>query len=340
MKSNYKMKTKLFLSGLLLSIGAAAQTTSDFENLTLTPNSHYDGSTGGGAFTSGNAIFQNSYNSSWMYWESGFAYSNEGDTALSPADYMTQLFQTKAGKGNAGSSNFVIGQQGAIVNLIGSPISPQVDHIYVTNSTYAFNSMTLGDSFAKKFGDTLNSPHSAAGVHGSFPDWFKLSITGFRSGNVLTDTVNFYLADYRFSDNSMDYIVRDWQLVDLTSLGNVDSLLFLLSSSDNGSFGMNTPAFFCLDDLRTLDQSIGINEVNMQMQYNVYPNPFADKVSISFEKQQQHIVIIRNVLGESVGTFETDKLSLELDLGSLTAGIYFAEIIDNSRSSLIRLIKK
>jgi hypothetical protein len=37
--------------------------------------------------------------------------------------------------------------------------------------------------------------------------------------------------------------------VDLTLLGAATRLTFGLSSSDNGPFGMNTPAYFALDSL-------------------------------------------------------------------------------------------
>ena len=61
--------------------------------------------------------------------------------------------------------------------------------------------------------------------------------------------MDFYLADYRFSDNSKDYIVKDWTFVDLSSLGAVTKLQFALSSSDTGQFGMNTPAYMAMDSM-------------------------------------------------------------------------------------------
>jgi hypothetical protein len=76
-----------------------------------------------------------------------------------------------------------------------------------------------------------------------------LTITGKDSEGVVTGTVDFYLADYRFVDNSEDYIVDTWQYVDLTSLGEVKNLEFTLSSSDVGDFGMSTPAYFALDTI-------------------------------------------------------------------------------------------
>jgi hypothetical protein len=115
--------------------------------------------------------------------------------------------------------------------------------MYITNSTYTALSMKYGNQFAKEFG----------GKTGNDPDWFKLSIWGKLNGNE-TDTIDFYLADFRFDDNSKDYIIQTWQWVELSSLGKVDSLMFALSSSDTGQWGMNTPAYFCMDNLRIVDE--------------------------------------------------------------------------------------
>ncbi|GAF91706.1 unnamed protein product, partial [marine sediment metagenome] len=114
-----------------------------------------------------------------------------------------------------------------------------VEGLYVTNNNYVCYAMLDGDAFSKKFG----------GDSGNDPDWFLLTITGKDVDGVVTSTVDFYLADYRFADNSADYIVNTWQYVDLTSLGAVKSLEFSLSSSDVGDWGMNTPAYFALDTL-------------------------------------------------------------------------------------------
>ena len=110
---------------------------------------------------------------------------------------------------------------------------------YFTNTTYTALSMLQGDSFAKKFG----------GASGNDADWLKLSILGLNAANVVTGSVDYYLADYRFADNSLDYIVKNWTYVDLSSLGTVNSLGFALTSSDTGSFGINTPAYFAMDSL-------------------------------------------------------------------------------------------
>jgi hypothetical protein len=109
----------------------------------------------------------------------------------------------------------------------------------VTNTTYAYLSMQNGDAFAKKFG----------GPSGNDPDWFKLTIYGKDLANQILGTVEFYLADFRFVDNTLDYIVHRWATVDLTPISSARILEFSLDSSDVGRWGMNTPAYFALDNI-------------------------------------------------------------------------------------------
>ena len=119
-----------------------------------------------------------------------------------------------------------------------------VSAVRITNTNYAYYSMLNGDGFAKKFG----------GDSGDDEDWFLLTITGKDAGGNDTGTVEFYLADFRFVDNADDYIINDWTLVELSSLGEVKSLEFGLSSSDGGQgMGMNTPAYFAIDSVNDYD---------------------------------------------------------------------------------------
>ena len=55
-------------------------------------------------------------------------------------------------------------------------------------------------TFAKKFGGTT----------GNDPDFFKVTVKGYKGGVLTTDSVPFYLADFRFANNALDYIVDSW----------------------------------------------------------------------------------------------------------------------------------
>ncbi len=227
---------------------------SNFQDLELADESFENGAGIAGSFSSGVFDFHNDYNAEWNSW-SGWAFSNQTDSTTIG---FSNQFSSFASGGVAGGGdtydNFVIGTVGVdwmsgtndpLPNTISlnSDEAMQVNGLYVTNTSYTALSMKNGDAFAKKFG----------GEEGDEPDWFKLVIWGTNEAGVSTDSVEFYLADYRFEDNSLDYIVSEWEWVELSHLGKVSELNFILLSSDVGEFGMNTPAFFCIDNI-TVEQ--------------------------------------------------------------------------------------
>ncbi len=70
-------------------------------------------------------------------------------------------------------------------------------------------------------------------------------------------TVNGLNADGgTISDSSVDVqlaqganVIKDWEWVDLTDLGEVYGMSFAIASSDTGDFGSNTPTYFAMDNL-------------------------------------------------------------------------------------------
>ena len=98
----------------------------------------------------------------------------------------------------------------------------------MTNTTYDALSMLNGDSFSKKFG----------GPTGNDPDFFLLTAYGIdASGHVLPNHVDFYLADFRSADNSLDTIVKTWQFMDLSSLAGATTMAFSSLPGTSSSSG-------------------------------------------------------------------------------------------------------
>lgn len=324
----------LVASVALTVISAKAQTLASIENLTLSPNSYWNGATSNptvstiSTFTSGNVVFPNTYNGSWQGWESGWAYSNMKDSTT--AGFMNQ-YSARTGVGYNNSANYVVaqpGSTGSVLKFNSIAEGKQLDGFYITNSTFAALSMANGDQFAKKFGGTT----------GNDPDWFKLKITKYLGGSLQSnDTVVFYLADFRFANNSQDYILKTWQFVDLKPLGNVDSLLFTLSSSDN-SFGfMNTPSYFCADNFTTLDAMLtGINEQQTDdVSINIYPNPSTDFINVSSDKSFTEIVVT-NLFGEVV----KEASNQTIDISTLSQGVYVVQVMNYNKVIITQKIIK
>ncbi|MFT6747538.1 MAG: hypothetical protein ACJAZ2_001891 [Glaciecola sp.] len=318
-------KSLLILTSLAIGIASVgAQTTSDFENLTLAAGTYWTGTdaSADSTFDSGNAGFQNSF-SSW--WSAGWAYSNVKDSTT--AGY-TNNYGARAGSGYSESANYVVGKSGAKVVLKGESGGRQVEGMYINNGTYAALSMTDGDGFAKKFG----------GATGNDEDWFLLTIKGHYNGSVVSDSVNFYLADFRFADSAQDYVVKDWRWVDLTSLGNVDSLTFSLNSTDIGDWGMNTPAYFCMDNLKTAGTPLFVSKKSSSV-IEVYPNPTYGVLNVNGVLVGDNVQII-DVMGKVVmGTTGTSNLST-FDVGNLESGIYILNVWSHDELTQKKFIKK
>lgn len=320
-------KTTLLFLFAILSAAVSAQTVANFENITLSADSFWDGRFDQQAkgFSSGNAYFTNMWDTSFGgFWADGFACSNKKDTINGT---YTNKYSTITGGGYNASANFVIGQQNAIVRLIGNGVGKVVEGFYVTNGTYPYSTMKNGDSFSKKFG----------GVTGTDPDFFLLHVVGWHNGTLKNDTVKFYLADFRSTDSSADYIVKDWRWVNLTSLGNVDSIKLFMTSSDVGQWGINTPLFYAIDNFTTRDIAAGVAPVKTNL-VAAYPNPFSSQVSVAVEVASSIELLDINgsvVLNETTA----DAGKITLNTTEIAAGIYFIRVSNVYGQSTQKLIR-
>jgi hypothetical protein len=76
-------------------------------------------------------------------------------------------------------------------------------------------------------------------------DWYKVIIKGYKA-NVLTSSVDVYLADFR---NGKSEILKTWKKMDISILGEIDLVTFTFDSSDKGVWGVNTPKYVCIDNI-------------------------------------------------------------------------------------------
>jgi len=297
-------------------------TAANFENVSLGASGYYDGSDKKGEFLSGNFRFLNSYNADWASW-SGFAVSSKTDTKT--AGYGNQ-YSAITGKGVAGTPTYAVGYPTPVSTILFK--DTVISGVYVTNSTYAFLSMKNGDAFSKKFG----------GESGNDPDFLILTIEGFNSENKATGKVEFFLADFGYSISSNDYILDSWKWVNLSKLGRISKLEFSLRSSDTGAWGMNTPGYFCLDNLNR-EIPLSTPEI-VQMEATVYPNPFSDYLIIKGIKDQANVTV-SDMTGKIVAEYsEVLNNQIISNLGGLNPGAYLIRIHDSKNQYISKLIKK
>jgi hypothetical protein len=229
---------------ILLATGqAAAKTVVDFETLgsTLAPESAYIGADGAGGFTSQGASFNNVYGidpTYGPYWiEHGYSnrtqfdsanlYGNNNDTIAAP------------GTGVDSSPTWAIANTSfANSAVIQAPNGAFFDSMYVTNTATTAFLLEFGNQYATKFG----------GASGNDQDLFTVRFNDLSPGG--SGFVEFILADYRFADPLDDYIVNDWQQVDLTPLNRATRIGVEFTSTDvDPVFGINTPTYLAIDNV-------------------------------------------------------------------------------------------
>lgn len=177
-------------------------------------------------WTSGTYGFQ-TYNgtSDWGAYFSAFTVSNQTDSTYAG---LQDAYHSASGGAYAGE-NFAVWNMnyyGADTVSFAAQVLPGM---FVNNTAYAVSSMCNGDSYAKKFGAD---------------DWFKLTINGYLNGQAVDTQVEVYLAkDGKY--------INQWTWVDLSQFGEIDAVTFNMTSSDTGDYGMNTPAYFALDNFGT-----------------------------------------------------------------------------------------
>lgn len=211
------------------------------DNATEQPNG-WGGTDMVGTFQSGSFEFNNSYNVAYASW-GGVGYSKSTSTDFSNATYLVDQFNSTVGHGVDGSAQFGVVYGDGSINVKGSAEGEELNGCYITNNTYAAYVIENGNAYANKF---------ATG------DYFKVVFTG-KKADETTSNVEFYLADFRSEDASKHYIVKDWTYVDLSSLGKVVSLSYAFESTDASAWGINTPTYFCIDNLGAKKPTTGIS---------------------------------------------------------------------------------
>jgi hypothetical protein len=236
--------TKLIALAPILFCGASmlfAQNIVDFEELNLETESHWNGSDMSGSFTSGYLKFYNTYTDwgggigSW----NGFAYANETD--ITTFSYENE-FSAASGEGVWSSENYVVSyimgdwennyEPIPSVMKIDLETAPEViPGMFI--SLNAYSSLYMADN------DYYSNHHH----------WLKLHIVAYSTTSWYATYTDIILADYRFDNPELNFKLNDWAYIDMSWAEETDSLLFYIYSSDVGDYGVNTPAYFCIDNV-------------------------------------------------------------------------------------------
>lgn len=176
----------------------------------------------------------------------GIAISNYGNTSFKEADYTRQLevfvpstneefYAAREYCGNNGSDNFAViydagtweGANPAALTMCDG-VARLIESAYVNITNYTLNVLVNGNDYA--------APMAENG-------FYKITATGFNGGEP-TGSVDYYLARNHATPAA-------WVCWNLIKLGFVDKVVFTVSASPEqyGDWGLNTPAYFAIDDI-------------------------------------------------------------------------------------------
>lgn len=321
-----KIYTMVAAALICSNLSAQSNGVAAFENFGLTTESYNNGSAGDGNFEDF-LSFTNVYEPTWGSW-SGFSISNITDNVSAGWGNQYSAFP---GSGDNSSSYAIYYPDGSIsMNIL--DVSGSIDSLMISNSSYAAISMRDGDAFGKQFGSIYAADGSTLdGTNGE--DFLKVWVIGTSFGGSFKDSIEVFLADYRFSDNNQDYILDTWLKVDLTGFGfQVQTVTFKMESSDNGAWGMNTPSYFAIDNVY-YNYTVGINETTLDI--SVCPNPVIDNLIVKGESGKLKLTDIN---GNLILSQDHHSVSI-LPMSSLASGVYFLELVNANGRAVQKIIK-
>lgn len=317
-------KIYVFVATALVCSNLTAQTVIDFENVVLNPETYDNGYAGSSNFSMAGFTFSNVYDAAWGSWN-GFSISNVTDNTTAGWGNQYSAF---TGSGRNSENYGVYYPEGTIQGNS----SLAIDSFFITNTSFSAISMRDGDAYGKQFGSIYAADGiTLDGTNGE--DFYRVWVIA-EGYSGIKDSVEGYLADYRFTDNSQDYIIDSWIKVDLSTFGILPySITFRIESSDIGAFGINTPTYFAIDDV--YKSSIQGIEENTNLSIDVYPNPVQDLLTV---KGENGILTLKDINGKTMLSENHFGISI-LNLEDLAAGIYFLELVNSKGKAVQKIIK-
>ena len=316
---------KRFFTIMTLAFGlinaSAQEMKVDFENFGLSSGEYLNGDDGTTNFITDYISLPINYDETYNSW-TGWAISATTDNTTAG---FTNQYSSITGGGVDGSTTYATSYNYIPNQMeIFAPIALDFDvkGVYITNATYTYLSMQDGDGFAKKFG----------GADGTEPDFFLLTIKGKNKQGII-DSVEFYLADYRFDNNDDDYIVDEWTFVNLSKFDVNNTLEFQLTSSDTGIYGVNTPQYFCIDNF-TVD-IISKTENKSFTNLDIFPNPATDVLNIEYEE----IAAIKVINSNGQVVLSREASNNQIDISSLPSGVFNMIVTTDNGNATRRFVK-
>jgi hypothetical protein len=169
-----------------------------------------------------------SYDGTWESW-GGFAVSSNRDLEDLGMDYSNQ-FAVYAPEATKFAVGYAFGEWGGQYGMpiieFARPVTLLSADVANANKTYCYC-----------------ASRPLVGEEGSEEAlWVDLVVKGYDAQGEQTGSTSFRLAEG-------EQVLDRWSAFDLSPLGEVSRVTFAIESNDVGEWGLNVPAFFCIDNI-------------------------------------------------------------------------------------------
>lgn len=199
------------------------------------------------------------------YWDGGFIVSDWNYKANKPGktgdwwySYLNQasVYSGTSGAKNggyAGSNNFAV--MFGYVDFYNSSYATRptfnftsgsgvVEGMYVCLSSYTYGVIMNGNTFGSGVATPLKDVANGYG-------YFKLLAYGFNGSTPTNGGVPVEIDLARYANHvAVVSPLITWTYFDLSDLGTVTRVEFNMEGNDSGTYGLNTPAYVCMDNIQ------------------------------------------------------------------------------------------
>jgi hypothetical protein len=169
-----------------------------------------------------------------------------GQSVSTPWTSAGVSFANMFGIDSYGGFNYEYWYGFAYSNVVNTT-DPAFENQYASYPGGGYQSSTYAVAYDDGATIALPVATTVAGMRIANSTYAALTMRNGKLAGATTGTATFYLADLRGA--SPPGILATWAWFDLTTLGTVDTIEFTFDGSDQGTFGLNTPAYFAMDDL-------------------------------------------------------------------------------------------
>lgn len=155
------------------------------------------------------------------------------------------------GAGADGSNTFAVingyGQTAASFGF-SAGAEYEVSSMMICPTSYNYGMLANGNPMGNDGGKSIKEAKG----------WFKVLAYGYDAqGNAVNGgkPLEKYICDYRTPASTVE-LFSTWQTWDLSALGKVNKIKIDFDGSDTGQWGLNTPAYICIDNIKlVLDEN-------------------------------------------------------------------------------------